>query len=179
MTLSFNNRFAQSFALAFTLFTSSISSTAVALTDSSIITDTPVSAVVVKIEDLADNTTSDYQRIRLHITGRAELPSRKVVPIDLSEDQVAVSIAEIPGALSLTPLFRDGDIVLARERSSSGEFFPVGKVNDQQELELDSDFHLEVEYRQYRYKITDHIIAFILGTVAKNSDSVNVSIVRN
>ena len=175
MTLSF----AQSFALACTLFTTTISTTAVALTDSPIITDTPVSPIVVKVEDLADHATSDYQRIRLHITGSAELPGRKVVPIDLSEGQVAVSIAEIPGALSLTSLFRDGDTVLARERLSSGEFFPVGQVNDQQELELNSDFHLEVEYRQYRYKITDHIIAFVLGTVAKNSDSVHVSIVRN
>ena len=179
MTLSSTHRFAQSLALAVTLFTTSVSSTAVALTDSSIITDTPVSSVVVKIEDLPGSTTNDYQRIRLRITGSAELPSRKVAPIDLSEDQVAVSIADVPGALSLTSLFRDGDTVLARERLSSGEFFPIGLVNDEQELELNSDFHIEVEYRQYRYKITDHIIAFILGTVAKNSDSVRVAIVRN
>ena len=179
MTLTFNHRFAQFFALVCTLFTTNLSSSAMALTHPPIITDTPVSSIVVTVEDLGHDNSTDLQRIRLRIAGTAELSSDKTVSINLSEDQVAVSIPDIPGALSVTSLYRNGNTVVGRERLTSGDFFTIGRVGDNQDLELNSDYHFEVEYRQYRYKLTDHMIAFILGTAAKNSGSVMVAIVKN
>ena len=162
MTLSFTHRFAQSFALAFALSASSIASTAVALTYSSIITDTPVSSVGIKVEDIANDSSTDLQRIRLRITGAAELTSGKKVAIEIKEDRVAISIPEIPGALSLTSLYRDGDVVIARERLKDGELFAIGRIGDNQELELNPDYHIEVEYRQYRFDVLPGVNAWQL-----------------
>lgn len=144
-----------------------------------VITDTPVDNLRVAVEDMADTTTGMYQGIQLLITADVVLPSGQEENVAITEKVVPVAIKDVPGALSMTSLFRDRDTVIARERLSDGAFFPIGRIDSDGELVLDSNYELQVVYRQYRYTLHDRIVGSVLGTDTKDSDSVLISIVSS
>jgi hypothetical protein len=143
-----------------------------------IITDTPVHNLKVEVEDMPGDARLPYQRIQLHVTAEALLPSGREEAVDRTETVVPVPIKDVTGALSMTQLFRDGTTVIARERTFDGEFFTIGHINDDQELVLESKYRMEVVYRQYRYSLHDRIIGTVLGGETQDFDSVLVSIVN-
>ncbi|MBM4254040.1 MAG: hypothetical protein FJ146_18895 [Deltaproteobacteria bacterium] len=161
--------------LATSLF-ASVSSAAKA--EHKIITETPVDNLKVEVEDIAGPAIAPYQRIQLHITAEARLPSGQEEPVDIVENVVPVPIDETSSALSMTPLFRDGTTVIARERLADGAYFPIGHINSDQELVLDSKYSLSVVYRQYRYTLHDRIVSTVLGGNTEDFDSVFVRIVK-
>ena len=128
---------------------------------------------------MPSDSAHPYQRIQLHITAEALLPSGREESIDRIETSVPVPIKEVSGALSLTLLFRDGTTVLARERPLEGEFFAIGQINEDQELVLSSKYRMSVVYRQYRYSCHDRIIGTLLGADTRDFDSVPVRIINN
>lgn len=144
-----------------------------------IITETPVDNLKVEVEDMDGTAIAPYQRIQLHITAEARLPSGQEEPVDIVEEVVPVPIKDVSRALSMTPLFRDGTTVIARERLADGAYFPIGHINSDQELVLDSKYTLSVVYRQYRYTLHDRIVSTVLGGNTEDFDSVMVRILNS
>lgn len=166
---------------AITLATSLYATVSVAgpKTEHKIITETPVDNLKVEVEDMDGKAISPYQRIQLHITADVHLPSGQQENVDITETSVPVPIKDVSGALSMTPLFRDGTTVLARERPLEGELFTIGHISSDQELVLDSKYSMKVVYRQYRYNFHDRIISTILGGETDDFDSVLVTIINS